>query len=177
MTTARCQGPLAQTVRLHKAELRGRRERPTFDDGIIGCRCSAAPHHNHSPTSSTPCQSDACAPHLEYSLTGSSAAAVARRPTSNTLRHLRPCARVTPLRRTSSTLQHLRPCARVPPPHRNLNTCQPLQLFTRMTPVGFEPTPFRNGALSHRLRLLGQSVDDFHVASRCLALKFRCYWC
>ena len=32
----------------------------------------------------------------------------------------------------------------------------------KMTPVGFEPTPFRNGALSHRLRLLGQSVvaDD-----------------
>ena len=27
-----------------------------------------------------------------------------------------------------------------------------------MTPVGFEPTPFRNGALSHRLRLLGQTV-------------------
>ena len=27
-----------------------------------------------------------------------------------------------------------------------------------MTPVGFEPTPFRNGALSHRLRPLGQSV-------------------
>jgi hypothetical protein len=24
--------------------------------------------------------------------------------------------------------------------------------------VGFEPTPFRNGALSHRLRPLGQSV-------------------
>ena len=105
-------------------------------------------------------------PRLEYSLTGSLAAAVARRPTSNTLRHLRLCARVTPVRRTSSTLQHLRPCARVPPPHRNLNTCQPLQLFTRMTPVGFEPTPFRNGALSHRLRPLSQSVDDFHVASK-----------
>ena len=32
----------------------------------------------------------------------------------------------------------------------------------KMTPVGFEPTPFRNGALSHRLRPLGQSVlgDD-----------------
>ena len=27
-----------------------------------------------------------------------------------------------------------------------------------MTPVGFEPTPFRNGALSHRFRPLGQSV-------------------
>ena len=27
-----------------------------------------------------------------------------------------------------------------------------------MTPVGFEPMPFRNGALSHRLRPLGQSV-------------------
>ena len=32
------------------------------------------------------------------------------------------------------------------------------QTFTAMTPVGFEPTPFRNGALSHRLRPLGQSV-------------------
>ena len=28
----------------------------------------------------------------------------------------------------------------------------------QVTPVGFEPTPFRNGALSHRLRPLGQSV-------------------
>ena len=35
-----------------------------------------------------------------------------------------------------------------------------------MTPVGFKPTPFRNGALSHRLRPLGQSVIDamFSVA-------------
>ena len=32
--------------------------------------------------------------------------------------------------------------------------------FVKMTPVGFEPTPFRNGALSHRLRPLGQSVSD-----------------
>ena len=29
----------------------------------------------------------------------------------------------------------------------------------KMTPVGFEPTPFRNGALNHRLRPLGQSVS------------------
>ena len=35
----------------------------------------------------------------------------------------------------------------------NLSTCH-----SKMTPVGFEPTPFRNGALSHRLRPLGQSV-------------------
>ena len=27
-----------------------------------------------------------------------------------------------------------------------------------MTAVGFEPTPLRNGALSHRLRPLGQTV-------------------
>ena len=27
-----------------------------------------------------------------------------------------------------------------------------------MTAVGFEPTPFRNGALSHHLRPLGQTV-------------------
>ena len=32
-----------------------------------------------------------------------------------------------------------------------------------MTPVGFEPTPFRNGALSHRLRPLGQTVLAFSV--------------
>ena len=32
-------------------------------------------------------------------------------------------------------------------------------LRSQMTPVGFEPTPFRNGALSHRLRPLGQSVS------------------
>ena len=30
-----------------------------------------------------------------------------------------------------------------------------------MTPVGFEPTPLRNGALSHRLRPLGQSVLSY----------------
>ena len=30
----------------------------------------------------------------------------------------------------------------------------------QVTPVGFEPTPLRNGALSHRLRPLGQSVDE-----------------
>ena len=28
-----------------------------------------------------------------------------------------------------------------------------------MSPVGFEPTPFRTGALSQRLRPLGQSVS------------------
>ena len=33
----------------------------------------------------------------------------------------------------------------------------------KMTPVGFEPTPFRNGALSHRLRPLGQSVVVVNV--------------
>ena len=34
-----------------------------------------------------------------------------------------------------------------------------LQLGTKeLTAVGFEPTPFRNGALSHRLRPLGQTV-------------------
>ena len=37
------------------------------------------------------------------------------------------------------------------------NQYQPISLC-KMTPVGFEPTPFRNGALSHRLRPLGQSV-------------------
>ena len=32
------------------------------------------------------------------------------------------------------------------------------RLPANLTPVGFEPTPLRNGALSHRLRPLGQSV-------------------
>ena len=30
----------------------------------------------------------------------------------------------------------------------------------KLTPVGFEPTPLRNGALSHRLRPLGQTVME-----------------
>ena len=34
--------------------------------------------------------------------------------------------------------------------------------WQRMTSVGFEPTPFRNGALSHRLRPLGQNVLLLH---------------
>ena len=33
-----------------------------------------------------------------------------------------------------------------------------ISLPGKVTPVGFEPTPLRNGALSHRLRPLGQSV-------------------
>ena len=32
-----------------------------------------------------------------------------------------------------------------------------------MTAVGFEPTPLRNGALSHRLRPLGQTVLNMQV--------------
>jgi hypothetical protein len=32
-----------------------------------------------------------------------------------------------------------------------------------MTPVGFEPAPFRNGALRHRIRLLGQSVSKIRA--------------
>ncbi len=42
------------------------------------------------------------------------------------------------------------------PDHTTMSTGHPPPL--KMTPVGFEPTPFRNGALSHRLRPLGQSV-------------------
>ena len=37
--------------------------------------------------------------------------------------------------------------------------------ISKMTAVGFEPTPFRNGALSHRLRPLGQTVGDGARAS------------
>ena len=40
----------------------------------------------------------------------------------------------------------------------------------KMTAVGFEPTPLRNGAFSHRLRPLGQTVlrssDRTHVSTR-----------
>ena len=36
-----------------------------------------------------------------------------------------------------------------------------------MTAVGFEPTPFRNGALSHRLRPLGQTVLKNSAAVPC----------
>ena len=37
--------------------------------------------------------------------------------------------------------------------------------FTYMTPVGFEPTPLRTGALSQRLRPLGKSVlEDVSIA-------------
>ena len=43
----------------------------------------------------------------------------------------------------------------------------------QLTAVGFEPTPLRNGALSHRLRPLGQPVLEQHaelwlILSRCL---------
>ena len=32
--------------------------------------------------------------------------------------------------------------------------------YVSLTAVGFEPTPLRNGALSHRLRPLGQTVME-----------------
>ena len=37
-------------------------------------------------------------------------------------------------------------------------TAQPLVDILEMTAVGFEPTPFRTGAKSQRLRPLGQTV-------------------
>ena len=37
-------------------------------------------------------------------------------------------------------------------------TAKEISFSGKVTPVGFEPTPLRNGALSHRLRPLGQSV-------------------
>ena len=40
-----------------------------------------------------------------------------------------------------------------------VHACMHTDNYHKMTPVGFKPTPFRNGALSHRLRPLGQSVD------------------
>ena len=52
--------------------------------------------------------------------------------------------------------------------HRHSSVNAQRELCKKVTPVGFEPTPFRNGALSHRLRPLGQSVIDamFAVAFR-----------
>ena len=44
-------------------------------------------------------------------------------------------------------------------------TCMHKDIHYKMTPVGLEPMPFRNGALSHRLRPLGQSVDVVKHAS------------
>ena len=44
-----------------------------------------------------------------------------------------------------------------------------------MTAVGFEPTPLRNGALSHRLRPLGQTVmhacesDELYIGAASVA--------
>ena len=52
--------------------------------------------------------------------------------------------------------------------------------------VGFEPTPFRNGALSHRLRLLGQTVLERGTSNKektCAkhsvsdGVKFREFFC
>ena len=44
------------------------------------------------------------------------------------------------------------------PPGPEPGRAGPKRFAQKVTPVGFEPTPFRNGALSHRLRPLGQSV-------------------
>jgi hypothetical protein len=45
----------------------------------------------------------------------------------------------------------------------------------KMTAVGFEPTPLRNGALSHRLRPLGQTVlrnsDETHLYAHALVKR------
>ena len=43
--------------------------------------------------------------------------------------------------------------------HAHVHTHMVASHVAKVTPVGFEPTPFRNGALSHRLRPLGQSVS------------------
>ena len=40
--------------------------------------------------------------------------------------------------------------------HKMMSRCRPIG--TRVTAVGFEPTPLRTGALSQRLRPLGQTV-------------------
>ena len=42
--------------------------------------------------------------------------------------------------------------------HPSQSVCSSGGWILEVTAVGFEPTPFRNGALSHRLRPLGQTV-------------------
>ena len=42
---------------------------------------------------------------------------------------------------------------------------EPRAIVCKVTAVGFEPTPLRNGALSHRLRPLGQTVMLVDTAS------------
>ena len=49
-------------------------------------------------------------------------------------------------------------CAAVNTSTSRHTTASRISLRGKVTPVGFEPTPLRNGALSHRLRPLGQSV-------------------
>ena len=44
-------------------------------------------------------------------------------------------------------------------------------LQVKMTPVGFEPTPFRTGAFSQRLRPLGQSVMGGEMLKKCLRFQ------
>ena len=50
----------------------------------------------------------------------------------------------------------------------------PSTSISKMTPVGFEPTPFLNGALSHRLRPLGQSVVVVDVQTAALQEPLLC---
>ena len=55
------------------------------------------------------------------------------------------------------------PCSALAPSQAPLRTFKfshnfPLETDSSLTAVGFEPTPLRNGALSHRLRPLGQTV-------------------
>ena len=51
-------------------------------------------------------------------------------------------------------------CAR---PHHQQRCCHSSCDAKEMTAVGFEPTPFRTGALSQRLRPLGQTVLGLHL--------------
>ena len=51
-------------------------------------------------------------------------------------------------------------CAR---PHHQQPCCHSSCDAKGMTAVGFEPTPFRTGALSQRLRPLGQTVSGLHL--------------
>ena len=45
-----------------------------------------------------------------------------------------------------------------------MEVCSVSGTRVKLTSVGFEPTPLRNGALSHRLRPLGQNVHETTVA-------------
>ena len=64
------------------------------------------------------------------------------------------------------TLHHSQVTAKSPLSHQRQRRPYRAPGRNKVTAVGFEPTPLRNGALSHRLRPLGQTVlvvQDFQL--------------